>query len=117
MQLVLQNVFTRNIQRREYPLHLKFSSNSSFDCRLFVPADIISRTWVCVCKEYQTCAVLYYVSVPVNIKGKPGHILVINELKTEDVGDVLYIKLEDGEVVDVEEEEMDDVLCHIVHYL
>ena len=32
-------------------------------------------------------------------------------------GDILYMKLVDGEVVDVEEEERDDVLQHIGRYL
>ena len=46
----------------------------------------------------------------------PSHVS-IGEMRLEDVGDILYMKLVDGEVVDVEEEELDDVLQHIGHYL
>ncbi|KAF8344828.1 hypothetical protein F5887DRAFT_1075018 [Amanita rubescens] len=80
------------------------------------PADVLSRTWIRVLKEYTTCAVLYYASIPANTDGVPGY-NPVSDMKVEDVGDILYMKLVDGEIVDVEDEEVNDVLLNIVRYL
>ena len=91
-------------------------SRLDLDYWITKPVDMVSRTWVRVFKEYETCAVLYYASIPASPDGVPSHVSV-DEMRVEDVGDILYMKLVDGEVVDAEEEELDDVLQHIVRYL
>lgn len=80
------------------------------------PEEILSRTWVRVSKEYRTCAVYYYASLPANPDGPTGpdtH----GALRVEEVGDILYIKLADGEVVDVGDDELENVLHNIDRYL
>ena len=91
-------------------------SRLDLDYWITKPVDIVSRTWVRVFKEYETCAVLYYASIPASPEGVPSHVSV-GETRVEDVGGILYMKLVDCEVVDVEEEEINDVLHHIGRYL
>lgn len=85
------------------------------------PDDVAFRTWVRVCKEYQTCAVVYYASIPSSPEGTPSDIPgTLSETRVADVGDVLYIKLDGhgGDVVDVEEEGRTNELLHdIIRYL
>ncbi|KAF8340223.1 hypothetical protein F5887DRAFT_1077021 [Amanita rubescens] len=103
--------------RADAPCGSSGISKHDVDYWITKPADIMSRTWVRVCKEYKTCAVVYYASIPVTPEGRPGHIPLINEMKIEDVGDVLYVKIVEGKIVDVEDEEINDVLRNIVRYL
>jgi hypothetical protein len=80
------------------------------------PPEIVSRTWVRVCKEYKTCAVYYYTSLPASLDGMPG-LIPHGDMRVEDVGDVLYVKLVDRQVVNIDDEEIKHVLHNIVQYL
>ena len=92
------------------------TSKLNVDYWIVKPTDNLPCSWVRVCKEYSTCAVYYYASLPASPDGDP-QLVPHGDVRVEDIGDVLYIKLEDGQVIDVKDDEIINVLHNVVRYL
>ena len=81
------------------PLTGALNNTSKLDVDYWIvkPADIPACTWVCICKEYSMCAVYYYASLPASPEGDLGFV-PHDDMRVEDIGDVLYIKLVGGQI-------------------
>jgi hypothetical protein len=89
-------------------------TNHDVDYWITSPSVVPHKRWVRVTRESSTYAVFFYATKK-RVMQDMGEFS--EEMFVEDVGDVLYIKLQNGRVVDADDRDTRELLEDVAHYV